>query len=167
MRAITVRQPHAWATVWDLKDVENRSRNIAGSYRGPVAIHAGLHPFEQDNMSSRAHREAHGTERPTGLTFGAIIGTADLVDVHSDGYCWDQELRRLAALYHEDRTALEDLPDNGAGGLIGKVTLCSPWAMGDHWHLVWANRRPLARPIPYKGALGLWTLPDEVLAGVL
>jgi hypothetical protein len=42
MRALTVRQPWAWAIVHGGKDVENRTRNLAGSYRGPVAIHAAL-----------------------------------------------------------------------------------------------------------------------------
>ena len=79
MRAMTVRQPHAWAIIHGGKDVENRTRNIAGSYRGPVAIHAGLAPFEQDNTSSRAHRQAHGSETPTELVFCAIIGVVDLV----------------------------------------------------------------------------------------
>ena len=42
MKAITVRQPWAWAILHGGKDVENRTRNIAGSYRGPLVIHAGL-----------------------------------------------------------------------------------------------------------------------------
>lgn len=42
MRALTVQQPWAWAIVYGGKDVENRTRNIAGAYRGPLAIHAGL-----------------------------------------------------------------------------------------------------------------------------
>ncbi|MBK5248107.1 MAG: hypothetical protein JJE50_01535 [Actinomycetales bacterium] len=161
MRAITVRQPHAWAIV-HLGKVENRTRNIAGSYRGPVAIHAGLHPFEQDNMSSRAHRDAHGSETPTEIAFGAIIGVADLVDVHHADECWDRELHRVVRLYREHRDEFAAIPDNGAGGILGRLRPCSPWAMDEHWHLVWENPRPLAVPIPAKGRLGLWTLPDDI-----
>lgn len=84
MRAITIRQPWAWAIIRAGKDVENRSRNIAGSYRGAVAIHAGLAKPEQDNMGSRAHRAAHGSQIPTELVFGAFVGIADLVSVHHD-----------------------------------------------------------------------------------
>lgn len=40
MRALTIRQPWAWAVIHAGKTVENRSRNIAGDYRGLVAIHA-------------------------------------------------------------------------------------------------------------------------------
>lgn len=132
MRAITVRQPHAWAILHGGKDVENRTRNIAGSYRGPVAIHAGLAKFEQHNTSSEAHRLAHGSEIGTEIVFGAIIGVVDLVEVHDGDEC------------------------NGGW-------LCSHWAMYGHQHLVLAAPQPLVRPIPYKGALGLWTLPDGVL----
>jgi hypothetical protein len=40
---------------------------------------------------------------------------------------------------------------------------CSPWAQSDAWHLVLANPRSLARPIPCRGRLGLWTPPADVL----
>lgn len=40
MKAITVRQPWALHIMQSGKDVENRTRNIAGSYRGPIVIHA-------------------------------------------------------------------------------------------------------------------------------
>ena len=147
MRAITIRQPHAWAIIHGGKDVENRSRNIAGTYRGPVAIHAGLAKYEQDNMSSRAHRAAHGTETPSVIVCGAIIGVGNLVDVHLD----------------VDKGGM---PCGGMDDMY-RGHYCSPWAMPDHWHLTFDDMRPLATPIPYKGALGLWTLPDHVLDGAL
>jgi ASCH domain len=39
---------------------------------------------------------------------------------------------------------------------------CSPWAaLGQyHWHL--ADIRPLPNPVPCKGMLGLWRLPEDV-----
>ena len=39
---------------------------------------------------------------------------------------------------------------------------CSAWAAGGQWHWHLANVRPLADPVPCKGALGLWHLSDEV-----
>lgn len=137
MRAITVRQPWAWAIIHAGKGIENRSRNIAGGYRGPVAIHAGLAPFEQHNMASRALRAAHGTETPTLLAFGAVIGVVDLVQVH--------------------RAGISD-----PGYLCDPWDGCSPWAEPTGHHLVLANPRPLARPIRWRGALGLWTVPDDL-----
>lgn len=40
MKAITLRPPWGWA-VLNGKSPENRTRNIAGSYRGPLVIHQG------------------------------------------------------------------------------------------------------------------------------
>jgi hypothetical protein len=44
---------------------------------------------------------------------------------------------------------------------------CGEWAVPfqAHWRL--ADVRPLAEPVPCKGALGLWTLPDDVEAAVV
>lgn len=149
MKAITVRQPWAWAIMHAGKDVENRTRNLAGKYRGPVVIHAGLAEFEQDNMASRAHRDAHGTETSTVLDFGAALGIVDLVDVHESG---------SHACSGEERCPEHDN--------CVRSTYCSPWAQGDATHLVLANPRPFAKPIGYKGALGLWNFPDELLPEV-
>lgn len=145
MRVLTVRQPWAWAIVHGQKDVENRSRNIAGDYRGPVAIHAGLgsDPDGWDYLYSE-HRDLWGKAMPgagnPAIAKGAIIGVVDLVDVHlSDTYaeCWDP--------VHE------------------RSTQCSPWAMKNYHHLVLANPRPLVTPIPFKGALGLRELPADMV----
>lgn len=138
MKAITVRQPWAWAIMRAGKDVENRTRNIAGSYRGPLVIHAGLADFEKHNAASIAHRRAHGTETPTTLHFGAAIGIVTLTDSHPDRRCrWV--------------------------GISGNELPCSDWAEVDQWHLTLANPSPFAAPIPYRGALGMWEFPDELL----
>lgn len=154
MRALTVRQPWAWAIIHGGKDVENRSRNIAGSYRGPVAIHAGksvedLHDIHDPRVAEALNRAAT-PDRPTvgdHITFGAIIGVADLVDVHRS------QVRALQNVCFDNHTP------------IGQK--CSPWAqqmeLPGGYHLVLANPRP-CEPIPCRGALGLWTVPDEVAA---
>lgn len=146
MRAITVRQPWAWAIIHGSKDVENRSRNIAGSYRGPVAIHAGLAITPWSDWSDemlRAHRSADPA-----YILGHVIGIVDLVGVHV-GSISQTTTHRGGPVCFDDTTP------------IGQP--CSPWAMPHHHHLVLANPRPLPEPIPYRGALGLWTLPDDVL----
>lgn len=140
MRVLTVRQPWAWAIIHAGKDVENRVRNIAGTYRGPVAIHAGLAEYEQDNEASRAHWAARGKNTDTTIVFGAIIGVVDLLDVHHSTTCPNQT------------TDYAPWP------------LCSQWAQRDAWHLVLTNQTPLPKPVPYRGALGLRRL-DQQLAG--
>jgi hypothetical protein len=143
VRAITVRQPLAWAIIHGGKDVENRTRNLAGSYRGQVAIHAAKAIADRSGWTDPnilAVMLVHDDLPDWSTTLGHIIGVADLVDVH------------LA-----DSLGCPDLPPS----LTEAHSLCSPWAMRDHWHLVLANPRPLAAPIPWRGALGLWTLPDD------
>lgn len=142
-----MRQPWAWAIVHGGKDVENRTRNVAGSYRGPVAIHAGLTVDESAKDSALiddAWHARYGWQPAHNGLFetGSFVGVVDLVDVH----------------------VAEPAP-----------TCCpSPWAvMG--WldssdpvhHLVLENPRSFGflgeSPIRAKGRLGLWTPPADVL----
>ena len=167
MRAITVRQPWAWAIIFGQKDVENRTRNIAGNYRGPVAIHASKGTSRDELSEALEMFDQIGVERPQGrvadLGFGVILGIVDLTDVHDSDDCFDHDIYRLVRLYKADRAAYDALPDAGAGGVIGKARFCSPWAGDSQYHLMLANPRPLPEPIPYRGQLGLWNLPDDVL----
>lgn len=144
-RAITVRQPWAWAIVHGGKGVENRSRNIAGAYRGAVLVHAGrdVDVFAWDD-ATLWHALPRGTQVESfRKTLGAVIGVVDLVDVHhwlDDDVCFGHEAT------------------DGA--------VCSPWAMADHYHLVLTNPRPLPSPIPARGRLGLWRPDADLLAAV-
>ncbi len=147
MRVITVRQPWAWAIIHGQKDVENRTRNIAGAYLGPVAIHAGLSTDTSDLSAKvmygawlRWWKETRKAGVDVGQQRGAIIGVVDLTDVHPD--CTE-----LVEPY-------------------GHTPTCTPWAMSGHWHLCLANARPLARPIPWRGALGLRTVPADIEAAI-
>ncbi|MFJ4173361.1 hypothetical protein [Microbacterium sp. NPDC089696] len=178
MRILTVRQPWAWAIIHGGKDVENRPRNIAGSYRGPVAIHAGLTYDKDSHERSQTLRDAqdraavalgaevfsHGylwdldapDPREQWSLMGHIIGVVDLVDVHSASV-----IGGCGRIQHD----CDEHPN-------GCRHHCSPWAMGpapEGWyqHLVFENPRALDEPIPYTGALGLRNLavrsPEVVL----
>lgn len=161
MRVLTVRQPWAWAIIHGGKDVENRSRNIAGDYRGPVAIHAGLAKFDEEGggypeVMRAIHSELLGWRASDAdlwevaddvdpedarFVYGAILGVVDLVGVH-----------------HEDGPEC-----------LGRAPgwHCSEWGEEYRWHLQLANPRPLVEPIPFRGALGLRTLPADVEAQIL
>jgi hypothetical protein len=39
---------------------------------------------------------------------------------------------------------------------------CSPWAALGQYHWQFASVRPLPDPVPCKGMLGLWRLPEDV-----
>ena len=86
MRAITVRQPWACAIVYWGKNPENRSRNIAGSYRGPVLIHAGRQVDEtawhHEMVRDALNRCDDSWVLEEQLETGVVLGVADLVDVH-------------------------------------------------------------------------------------
>lgn len=161
MRVLSVRQPWAWAIVHGGKDVENRSRNLAGAYRGPVAIQVAqredVNAFSLASETIGALDAAAdawlGTLTPEEATRlytapwwkgqGSIIGVVDLVDVHNPA----------------DRLFMPTADLDGVG--------CSPWAEDGAFHLVLANPRPLREPFPWKGALGLRELPREVEAEIL
>jgi hypothetical protein len=92
-RILTVRQPWAWAIIHGGKTVENRVRNIAGDYRGPVLIHAAqqvdLAAFSGQSVplvaAATAFNEANTDVLKSGPWHahrGAIIGVVDLVDTH-------------------------------------------------------------------------------------
>lgn len=150
MKALTIRQPWAWAIINGGKDVENRTRNIAGAYRGPVAIHAGrgwsdLGAADRNVLGAMCAADPHSAPLVEALgqvervddafEYGAVIGVVDLVDVHAG---WTEP------------------------------TPCNPWAQRYDGrcglnHLVLTNPRALPRPIPWRGQLGLWNLPDDVL----
>lgn len=150
MRILTVRQPWAWAIIHGQKNVENRPRNIAGGYRGPVAIHAGLTLDESAFGSATLHNawlSAGGDAAPGGWGVskrGRIIGVVDLVHVHQAAHCLNPV----------------DVADDSTW------KWCSPWAQNDVQHLVFENPRALADPIPYRGALGLRRLDDDLIARI-
>ncbi|MER7522606.1 hypothetical protein ABTZ44_07530 [Microbacterium oxydans] len=159
MRILTVRQPWAWAIIHGGKDIENRVRNIAGDYRGPVAIHAAIGKTadlndRQERMLLAADEGGRGgigdwlDGEP--IAGGVVLGVVDLVAVHrAEG----SEAGITADMIRgSNRFAL-----NGA---------CSPWAEANAHHLVLANPRPLSEPIRYRGALGLRRLDEETIARI-
>lgn len=136
MRALTVQQPWATAIMRWGKEVENRTRNLAGSYRGPVAIHAGLREdlaaYDDDLIREVLGQYDDGWILAEQLVTGAIIGVVDLASVHDDS-------------------------DHG------RQHSCSPWAQPNLWHLILERPRALADPVPCRGRLGLWTPAAELV----
>ena len=154
IRILTVRQPWAWAIIHGGKDVENRVRNIAGDYRGTVAIHAAVanHKFapdETDRIPEALHQMMRDNREivkefeawPWYQNRGLILGTVDLVGEHWSG----MECSR--------------------GVTCHEYELCSPWSEAYVHHLVLRNPRPLRTPLPFKGALGLRRFDSTLLDG--
>ncbi|RVO51893.1 ASCH domain-containing protein [Sinorhizobium meliloti] len=88
--ALSIRQPWAHACAAGWKDIENRKWRTA--IRGPICIHASAfnkRNFEEDREDylqvlhdhvGRLQPPTHEKVALEGLTFGAIIGTATIVD---------------------------------------------------------------------------------------
>ena len=134
MKAITVRQPWAWAIAHGGKNVENRSAGTR--HRGPLAIHAGLSYSRRGTVDHRVRLRHLGVALSV-LPLGAIIAVADVADSHPDAGCcrpWGE------SSYQE------------AGGRVRTAI----------HHLVLEDVRPLDEPIPCRGALGLWRVPADI-----
>lgn len=87
-RALSIRQPWAWAIMNAGKRIENRSRRT--HYRGPICLHASL--YEPNAEDKRLYLETAAAAFPNFPDFveicrsspdeqkGGIIGTAEIVD---------------------------------------------------------------------------------------
>jgi hypothetical protein len=84
--ALSVRQPWAWAIIHAGKDIENRSwqpNNLGIRKRGRVAIHASKGMTRAEYADAAAFMKSIGITCPTPgeLSFGGIVGSAEIVDV--------------------------------------------------------------------------------------
>lgn len=82
MRCITLRQPWAALVIYGGKDIENRAQNILGTYRGPLAIHAGQQP---DLEAMAVFRDMQGVPAEAQAAMdvrGAMLGTTTVRGVH-------------------------------------------------------------------------------------
>ncbi|HYI46223.1 MAG TPA: hypothetical protein VE174_12270 [Actinomycetota bacterium] len=84
VKAITVRQPWAWAIIMGYKDVENRSRRT--DRRGPLLIHAGQ-KWDPDGFLFLWELGLH-RKLPRTLHRGALVGEVRLSDSQ---YGYDSE----------------------------------------------------------------------------
>jgi hypothetical protein len=114
-----------------------------------------------------ANAIAYGNKRVENRTWSADRAAGKLIAIHA-GKGHD-----LDAMPPEGCTWPE-VPDLSLGAVLAVATVtgscvpwecdgeCSPWAIRgqDHWHL--EDVRPLAKPVPCRGALGLWRLPEGV-----
>lgn len=141
MKALTIWRPWAAAIVHGTKRVENRTWVPPESMLGQdIALHAGL------RVDAGAVREvARAVHRdhlpgPTGIV--AVVRLVGCIDVR-----------------------MERLTFMGLSADAARVAASSPWFDGPTaWVL--DRVRPLAEPVPCRGAQGLWTVPDEVAAAV-
>lgn len=141
MKALTIRQPWCWAILYAGKDIENRDWNT--NLRGRIAIHAAK------GMTREEYQD--------GIEFIALAayeaGMSNLV-----------EYRKIKDL------VIPDYEEMTRSAIVGTVEIVSslrestsPWFQG-RFGFQLANPRSLVQPIPIKGYLGFWDVPEDVVA---
>ena len=141
MKALSIRQPWAWAVLHAGKDIENRdwqTTNPALRFRGRCVVQAGAFPgvrvwnerwSEYCAAVLNFPREACPDPEPLiplfdQLTFGALLGTVEVVEV------------------------VTNHPSHWFFGPVG---------------LVLREPRPFPHPVPCKGELGFFDVPDRII----
>lgn len=140
MRGLTLTQP--WATLMALGDKKLETRSWATSYRGPVAIHAakGFPKWAQAICLGEPFKTLlalHGYLVTQPLPLGAIVAVETLSDI-----CSTEEVVR--GISEQERALGDYTPGRYA------------------W--VFEGMRAVLEPIPWKGMLGLWEVPDDLEA---
>ena len=122
IKCISIRQPWAWLVCVGAKEIENRGRSP--TYRGVVAVHAGANT---QGIQVLRNSDSSGLIDFSRFSFGAIIGTVELVNVVAP--------------------PIRQVPNS--------------WAVGPY---CWVFKNPVLfdSPIPHKGRLSLYTLPEEI-----
>lgn len=112
--------------------------HLAGrtTYRGLLAIHAGKGQDDPDDLPDDARRTYEQAARLPAAALGAVVAVATLYGCHA----W---------------------PSTGSCNGCGRP-MCSPWAQDGLYHWQLRDVYPLAIPVPCRGTLGLWRLPEDV-----
>jgi hypothetical protein len=142
MLCISILQP--WATLWLLQEPDEKwfeTRSWSRTYRGELLVHAGKRKDREvtDGVRKFARElSRHGIHSIEDLTFGALIGKVDLIGCHKMSTLPEPDAReRKAGVWHPERFA---------------------WKRE-------AKPCLFTVPIPYRGALSLFEVPDELIAG--
>lgn len=159
MRAITLTQPWATLVAIGAKRIETRSWQT--SYCGPLAIHAGaslkpvggLQGLAEIVCSSPFWEVLTGAgycgPHPRQPELGAIVAVATLAG------CVPIGAPPTAYALHDGLT-VKSWPFTEQEREFGDYT-------PGRWAWLLADVRRLPEPVPCKGALGLWTVPADVL----
>lgn len=88
-KAISVRQPWAWAIMFAGKDIENRSWQAVRNgldVRGPIVLHAAKGMTQEEYRHAADFMASIGVDCPPAcdLWRGCVIGTVEVTDVVSE-----------------------------------------------------------------------------------
>lgn len=182
VRALTVKQPWAWAIMYGGKTIENRT--AAWSYRGPLLIHAGSAWSKRGALDPRVRDAWHRGDpaarewdlplpAPVRLT-PSVLMPGGPVAPSDPGY---DETR---VTWFGGILGIADLVDiHRAGECVDPGGPCHPWGETSYveaggaqrnevTHLVLDDVLPFTRDLPdCPGKLGLWHPRPDTLAHVI
>lgn len=139
MKAISLWQP--WASLWLTDAKIHETRHWGTSHRGRLAVHAAkrkIDAMDGDRIDEICD-SLFGHHWGQDLPLGAIIGVVNLTDCRQ---------MKFTAPEHED-----DME-------------CGNW---DDERYAWRRSEviKLPAPIPYRGAQGIFNVPDEIVLAAL
>jgi activating signal cointegrator 1 len=142
MKGFSLTQPWATLVVIGAKKIETRSWRT--SYQGLIAIHAskGFPQWAKEDAHSSSFQKAlapFGYTSPSQLPTGSIVGVARIVECYStDKDKW---------VIPGNDSAEKAFGDYSSGRFM--------WMLED--------ARMLSQPIPCRGALSLWDVPESIV----
>ncbi len=136
MKALSLTQPWAQLVVWGQKQFETRSWRTA--HRGPIAIHASksFPKWAREFCDDEHFFEVLGSNWAESAPLGAIVGIVSVIS------CLPTEVVIEQTISMDEQAFGDWSPGRYAWGLNGPLWLIDP--------------------IPVRGMLGLWTLPQDV-----
>jgi len=152
VKALTLTQP--WATLVAVGENSIETRSWGTRYRGPLAIHSakGFPRDARELCTMSPYRGAlgrHGYADALSLPLGALIAVAELVDVmkFTRGSLRDVRARAKRGEFPPHEADFGDFSPGRYGWVLTDV-------------------RALREPIPARGMLGLWEVPEDTQARV-
>ena len=146
MKALTIKQPWLWCITDHTKRVENRTWKPPYYMVGQrIALHASK---ARDSAEWDAACDLVKIALPSfdDLPLGAIVATARLV-----GFVAVKQNRTVEVVYDLEYYQWRD----------------DPWFFPPAVGWLLSDVRKLSQPIPCRGALGLWNVPDEMAKQIL
>ncbi|HEY5835036.1 hypothetical protein [Streptomyces sp.] len=153
VRALTVKQPYAFAIAEGFKPIENRTRRT--NHRGKIYLHASKAPRKGVSIVRYSRDAARRLDELGGS--GNFWNAVDAVP--SRFYTPHSTLACSAVIATARITGCHRAGD-------GCLPACEAWGEPDAWHWEISDARPLATAVPAKGFLGLWRPPVSLVQAV-
>ncbi len=153
MIAISIRQPWVWAILHLGKRIENREQRWR--YRGEVMLHASsFGRFTDAQLRTQLERGEFAPTKPQNEVLDELESAFDMA--------------KDSGVVNPPKVTPRVLFGDHSGAIVGRARIVDCVENSDSWWfvgpfgLVLEDVRPIATPVPCKGALGLWAVPADV-----